>query len=265
MGGKPQLQDLALNTGEVGVQLLAGGIAGAAKDDMVEGVDGPVPGRHLVGGCVGHHVGSHREIQFPSGKNLPQPVQIRGRCQIDRDVVGEEVHVKLIRYGHGDDLPPHQGGLGLFGPRELVHSQVHFKPQIPDLLDDALVAQGEGVEGPRENATPLRCGKTEGAAFDMMGDDEAVDVAQGGGGVEEGQLLFGLFVDEEKHLLGQQGEKLRLILVVQGAGGEQPFAQDAEGLLPHGVPIGGKALEQQSRHPLAPAERVASSSSKRPP
>ena len=86
----------------------------------------------------------------------------------------------------------------------------------------------------------------------MMGDDEAVDVAQGGGGVEEGQLLFGLFVDEEKHLLGQQGEKLRLILVVQGAGGEQSFAQDAEGLLPHGVPIGGKALEQQSRHPLAP-------------
>ena len=76
MGGKPQLQDLALNTGEVGVQLLAGGVAGAAKDDMVEVVDGPVPGRYLVGGCVGNHIGSHREIQFPSGKDLPQPVQV---------------------------------------------------------------------------------------------------------------------------------------------------------------------------------------------
>ena len=62
----------------------------------------------------------------------------------------------------------------------------------------------------------VRCGKAEGAAFDMMGDDEAVDVAQRGGGVEEGQLLFRLFVDEEKHLLCQQGEKLCLVLVVQG-------------------------------------------------
>ena len=120
---------------------------------MVHGVDRAVGRRGLIGRGVGHHVGPHRQIQFPVGKDLPQAVQVAGSGQVHRNVVGEEVHVELVRHGHADDLPPHQGGLGLFGPGELVDGEIHLHPQVPDLLDDALVAQGEGVEGAGKKAT----------------------------------------------------------------------------------------------------------------
>ncbi len=148
-----------VNAAEVRVDLVALRVAGAAKDDVVQGVDGAGRRRRPVGGGVGHHVGAHRQVQLPAGKDLPQPVQVLRRGQVHRDVVGEEVHVELVRHGHADDLPPHQGGLGLLGPGELVDGQVHLQPQVPDLLDDALVAQGEGVEGAGEEGHPVRAEK----------------------------------------------------------------------------------------------------------
>ena len=84
-------------------------VAGAAEDDVVHGVDGPRHRCRLVGGGVGYHVRAHRQVQLPAGKDLPQPVQVLRRGQVHRDVVGEEVHVELVRHGHADDLPPHQG------------------------------------------------------------------------------------------------------------------------------------------------------------
>ncbi|CAN4002819.1 DUF4406 domain-containing protein, partial [Dysosmobacter welbionis] len=176
MGGQLQLDDAAGDAAQICVDLPSLRVAGAAEDDVVHGVDGPRHRCRLVGGGVGYHVRAHRQVQLPAGKDLPQPVQVLRRGQVHWDVVGEEVHVELVRHGHADDLPPHQGGLRLLGPGELVDGQIHLHPQIPDLLDDALVAQGEGVEGAGKEGGPCRHVEGEVSAFNLIGDDEAVDV-----------------------------------------------------------------------------------------
>ena len=167
--------------------------------------------------------------------------------------MGEQVHIKLIGHGHADDLPPHQRGLGLFGPGELVDGQKDLEAQVPDLLDDALVAQGEGVKGAGEEGGFFRHVELEGAAFNAVGDDEAVDVTQGGGGIEEGQLLLRLLVDQEQDFLGHQGKQGGLVLIGQHLRGKQTLAQNPQGLLPHGLAIRGKTLQQEARHPAAPS------------
>ena len=248
MGGQLELEHLPQDAGEVRVDLPALGVAGAAEDDVVQMVDGAGRGRGLVGGGTRHHVGPHRQIQRLPREHLPQAVQVGGGGQVHREVVGEEIHVELVRHGHADNLPPDERGLGLLGPGELVHRQIHLEPQVPDGLDDALMAEGEGIEGAGEEGGLLRGLKLEGSALDLVEDDEAVDMGQRRGGVEEGQLLLRLFADEEQQLFADQGEEGGLLLIAQGLGGEQA-AQDVEGLLPHRLPPVRQSLEEESRHP----------------
>ena len=219
---------------------------------MPQGVDGAGRRGRLVGRGVGNHIGSHSEVNFSAGEDLPQAAEVSRIGQIHRNVMGEKVHVELVRHGHADDLAAHQGGLGLFRPGEFIHGQIDLHPQIPDLLYDALVAQGEGIEGTGEERHLVGRFKLEGAGLDTVGDDETVDVGEGGGGIEEGQFPLRLLADEEEDLFGGEGKEIRLILEGEDGGGEQPLTQDPQGLLPHGLPEGGKALEQQPRHP-APA------------
>ena len=157
--------------------------------------------------------------------------------------MGEDVDVKFVGHGHADDLPPDEGGLGLLRPGELVHGQVDLQPQVPDGGDDALVGEGEGVKGAREEGgglvPPL---EAEGPALDAVLHSEAVDVGQGGGGVEEGQLAPWLLTDEEEELFGRQGKEAGLVGIAQKRGGEEPLAQHPQGLLPHGLHAGGQAL-----------------------
>ena len=164
--------------------------------------------------------------------------------------MGEEVHVELIRHGHADDLPTHQGGLGLLGPGELVHCQIDLHPQVPDGLDDALVAEGEGVEGAGEEGRAGGSAEGECPALDLIGDDEAVDVGEGRGGVEKAQLLLRLLAQQEEDLLGHQGEEGGLVRPGEDLGAENPFSQDLQGLLPDALAVGGQALQQQACQPL---------------
>ena len=131
-------------------------VAGAAEDDVVHGVDGPRHRCRLVGGCVGYHVRAHRQVQLPAGKDLPQPVQVLRRGQVHWDVVGKRYTSNSSATDMLTICLPHQGGLRLLGPGELVDGQIHLHPQVPDLLDDALVAQGEGVEGAGKEGGPCR-------------------------------------------------------------------------------------------------------------
>ena len=213
MGGELQLDDRSLNGAEVRVDLPALGVAGAAEDDVVQGVDGAGCGRRFIGRGVCHYVGTDSQIQLPPGEHLPQAVQVGGSCQVHGNVVGEQIHVEFIGHGHTDDLPPHQGRLGLFGPGEFIHRQVDLKAQVPDGQHDALVAEGEGVEGAGEERRLLRYPELEGAALDTVLDDEAVNVGESCGGIEEGQLFLGLFVDEEENFLCHQGEQIGFFLI----------------------------------------------------
>ena len=246
VGGQLQVDDLAGDVGDVHVfhHLVMGG--GAAEDDVVEMVDRAGLGFGLVGGGACHHVGAHSEVDLPAAEDLAQAAQVIRVCQVHRDIVGEEVDVKLVGHGHADDLAAHQGRLGLLGPGEFIHRQIHLVSKVADLLHDALVRQGEGVEGAGEEGHLFMLGEGEGAAFDAVADDEAVNMAQGRGGIEEGQLLLALLMDEEEDLLGHEGEERFLILIGQGLGGEKVLAQDAQGFLADGLVAGGQALEEKT-------------------
>ncbi len=116
------------------------------------------------------------------------------------------------------------------------------------------MGEGEGVEGAGEEGgglvPPL---EAEGPALNAVPHGEAVNVGQGGGGVEEGQLAPRLLADEEEELFRNQGEKAGLVLIAQEGGGEQPLAQNPQGLLPHRLHAGGQALEKQARQRPAAA------------
>ena len=75
------------------------------------------------------------------------------------------------------------------------------------------MAEGEGVEGAWEESHLVTDMEGKGAILDMVVNDETVDMAESGGGIEEGQLLFRLFPDQEQDLFCQQQKKAHLILV----------------------------------------------------
>src|SRR5699024_1900014 len=87
-------------------------------------------------------------------------------------------------------------------------------------------------------------------ALDLIGDDEAVDVGEGCGGVEKAQLLLRLLAQQEEDLLGHQGEEGGLVRPGEDLGTEDPLSQDLQGLLPDALAVGGQTLQQQACQPL---------------
>ena len=223
MGGELQLNHIPLNPGEIRVNFVPLCIAGAAENNVIEVVDGAGRRRCPVGGGVGYHVRAHRQVQLPPCKDLPQAVQIQRRGQVYRDVVREEINVKYIRHRHAHDLPPNQRGLSLFGPGELVDGEVDLKAQVSDGTHDPLMGEGEGIEGAGEEGHLAAVFKLEGTALNAVADNETVDVAEGCGGVEEGQLVRLLLVNKEEEFLGRQGENTSFIVQGEDGGGKDFF------------------------------------------
>ena len=249
MGGQLKMEHLAGDGQLFGQGLLPR----PAEDHVVHPVDGPGPGGRLIAGGVGHHVAARHDIQLLVGEQLAQPVQVVGVGDVHGDVVGEQVDVEVPRHGQVDDLPPDEMGLGLFGPGELVHGQIDLEPQVPDGLDDALVGQGEGVEGAGEEGDLSGGREGEGPVVQPMQGDEPVDVGQGGGPIEKGQAaLVRRLQNEEQQLAIAQGKQAALLPQGQLPRLEQQLADDQQGLLPHGFPVVGKALEEQPQQLLPP-------------
>ena len=134
---------------------------------------------------MGHHVAARHQVHLLVGEQLPQALEVCGVGDVHRDLVGEQVHVEVPGDGQVDDLPADQVGLGLLGPGELVHRQIDLEAQVPDGVDDALVGQGEGVEGAGEEGDLLGPQEGEGAVVQPPQGDEPVDVGQGGRPVEK--------------------------------------------------------------------------------
>ena len=249
VGGQLQMEHLAGDGQLFGQRFFPG----PAEDHVVHPVDGPGAGRGLIAGGVGHHVAARHNVQLLAGEQLAEPVQVLGVGDVHRDVVGEQVDVEVPRHGQVDDLPPDEMGLGLFGPGELVHRQIDLKAQVPDGLDDALVGQGEGVEGAGEEGD--LSGRLEGewAMVQPVQGDEPVDVGQGGGPIEEGQAaLVRRLQNEKQQLAVAQGEQAALLPQGQLPGLEQQLADDQQGLLPHRLPVVSQALEKQTQQLLPP-------------
>ena len=203
---------------------------------------------------MGHHVAARHQVHLLIGEQLPQALQVRGVGDVHRDLVGEQVHMEVPGDGQVDDLPADQVGLGLLGPGELVHRQIDLKAQVPDGVDDALVGQGEGVEGAGEEGDLLGPQEGEGAVVQPPQGDEPVDVGQGGRPVEEGHgvVLDGGLLHQEQELAVAQGEQVGLLLHGEDVALKEQVAGDQQGLLPHGGAVVGQTLEEEAQQLLPP-------------
>ena len=145
---------------------------------MVHGVDGILLRRLPVRGGVGDHIASHHHIDLAPCKYLLQPSQVRGVCNIHRNVIGEQVDMELVSHRHIDNLTADQVGLRLFGPGELVYSQIDLITQIPDLPHNSLVGEGERVKGSREKGYLFSLLNLHLADCQAVGRDEPADVGE---------------------------------------------------------------------------------------
>ena len=167
---------IAQNGGEVCFHFLPFYDTDASKDQMIQIVDRAGDRIYLIRRGVGHNIGTDSQIQLSPLKYSPQTIQVIGIGQIDRCVMGEEIHIKGICDGHTDDLTANQRRLSLLGPGEFVNGQIDFKAQITDSLYDALVRQREGVEGSGEESCLWATFEGEGADFDLLTDNETINM-----------------------------------------------------------------------------------------
>ena len=95
MRGQLKLNHLA-GDGQAAGQL---GFPRPAEDDMVHLVDG-IRGRlGPIGGGVKHHVAPHHHVNLLRWEQLRQPPQVGGVGDVDRNIVREQVNMKIP--GHG--------------------------------------------------------------------------------------------------------------------------------------------------------------------
>ena len=207
----------------------------AAEHHMVEGVDGIGGDGLFIGRGVEHHVAAHHDGHAAAGEGLPQRPQVVGVGDVHREILREDAHMEHVRHGHGGDAPPQAVGLGLFRPGELVDGQQHLIAQIADGLDDALVGQGEGVEGAGEEGHRAGFAEVESPVEQPLLGEEAVQLAQHGGTVVEGQSLAGELVLRRQQLALGKHEGAALFVASQLAGAEHPPSQHVQRLLPGGA------------------------------
>ena len=220
---------------------------------MVEAVDGVRLRGPLVGRGVGHHVAAHHDGHRPPGKGLPQAAEVLGIGDVHREVLGKDVDMELIGHGHGRDAAADAVGLGPLGPGKFVDGQQHLEPPVPDGPDDALVGQGEGVEGAGEEGDGPGLLHGEAPVEQALLRHEAVYPAQHGGPVIEGQGVLGLLIAGFQELAPGQQEGPALFVLTQDAGAEHPAAQHEHGLLPGAAVAAGQALHQHAQQTLPAA------------
>ena len=127
-----------------------------------------------------------------------------------------------VGYGHGGDAPAQAVGLGLFGPGELVNGQQDLEALVADGPDDALVGQGEGVEGTGEKGHGAGRAEVKALVEQALLGDEAVELAQHGGPVVERQALAGEFVLGGEQLALGEHKGAALFVAAQLSGAEDP-------------------------------------------
>src|SRR5699024_5213885 len=138
-----------------------------------------------VSGGVCHHVAARYDGYGAAGKGLPQGGEALGTGNIHRKVFREDVDVELVGHGDGRQVAAETVGLGLLAAGELVDGQHHLIPQVQDSLGDALVGEGEGVEGSGEEGDGPGLLKVEAAVEELLLRKEAAHPPQKGAAVVE--------------------------------------------------------------------------------
>ena len=164
---------------------------------------------------MGNDIRSNNKVELPAREHLLQLLQILRAAGIDGQLVGEQVHVELVRDAHVDDLPADEMRLCPLGPGEFVHGQIHFESHVSDHLRDALVGQSEWVEGAREEGHLAAGLDFQLPLQQAVLGDEAVQAGEAGRAVEVGQLVPGVLIQLEADLPESRLENIFLFLTGQ--------------------------------------------------
>ena len=248
MGGQPQFSHISHQCGIILGKLL-GSLCNAAsqEDDVLKMMNAVRFRLPFIGGGIGNDIAAYYNMYVLSGEKTFQISQILWIAQIDLDLIWYHVDIPFVGHRHGDDPAPNSSGLGLFRPGKFIDSQVDFEAQLLDFLNDSLMAEGEGIEGPGEKGDFLIFRVVESTLNHGVIGNEPVDVVQGCSTVEKFQLGFFLFGDQGQHLFIQQPEYCIFFFLGHLFSPEDVFADDVEGLLAHQGIVIGQSFQQQSR------------------
>ena len=195
-------------------------------------------------------VAARHQVELPAREEVGEALEILRRGDVDGDFVGEEVHVPEPSHGHAHDLPPPELGQGMLAPGEFVHGQVDLEAPGANLLHNALVAGGEGVEGAGEEGN-RRLGRVgEGAQLHLALHQKAVEVVEHGGAVEAGEKIPALLGEQAQELFLKPQEVLPPHRKRNIGAGEDVPAQCGEGGLVDGILIVGDAGGEKPQSPI---------------
>ena len=199
-----------------------------------------------VRGGVADHVAPRDEEKLPPWEERCKARQIVRHGEVHRDVIRKKEHIRKVRDGHADDLPPEQAWERALAPGEFIHRQVDLEAARADLPHDALMPGGERIECAGEEGGGAQRRELERAEGDLAFGHKAVKVVEHRRLVIEVKPPFPRFRKEGAQLLDHAREagaprRERHIVVV-----EEIAAQNAErGGVDRRV-IMGDACEQQA-------------------
>src|SRR5699024_5974657 len=139
-------------------------------------------------------------------------LQILGIGYVYRKIIGKQEYIRLVRYRHGNDLSPYHPCLRLLGPGEFIYGQIHLESFVPYCLYDALMAQREGVEGPREKGHVAVFRKLHLPEVELVLRDEPVYVIECRRVSKEIHVVFIDISYERQQLLVYLSESVVLLL-----------------------------------------------------
>ena len=171
------------------------------EGDMVDRMDRVRRRYSPVSRRIFDDVRADGDVQVPAGKDILELLDVRRIGDVDGDIVREGIHVLFIGDGHVHDFAAHEPRLGVLGPGKFIEGQVNVETQVAYLAGHGLVAQAEGVEGPRIEAGLAACFKGKGPSGEFVLADVAVNMVEHGRIAVEIQIFFAVLIEEDQEFL----------------------------------------------------------------
>jgi len=169
----------------------------SAENDVVHRVYRVFFRSAAVGRGVCHNIAANGDVKLVAFKHLMQPLQIIGICDIDRNIIGENMHMEFICDRHTYYLPADKMRLSFLRPRKFIDCEEHLKSQIADCVYDSLMRKGEGVESSGEEGYLIALLKAEIAMVQPMQRYESVNIGECRRAIEEGKLIAGVLAHQK--------------------------------------------------------------------
>ena len=225
----------------------------SGKDNMVHPVDGILCRRLPIAGGVTDHVGSDRDIEFPSLEGLLQSPHIVIVRDVHGKIIRKRINPLFIRHRHIHDLAALEPWLRVLGPGKLIQRQIHVEPHIPDSSGHCLMPQTERVEGARvkRNLPPGR--KTEFPLLRPVLANVPIEAVQHSCVVIEFQSILGFLMEQRQEFFVTVQKEFILLIEGHLRAPEKIFPHDPEGLPARQLIVVGVPSYQHVQQTNAPA------------